>query len=68
MAKLLAEAYVWSIVVVGAVFVQAVVFFVMDVLVRVYRIDKFFGKVSEEKIGKKVLPENTHPNVIEISQ
>ncbi len=67
MAKLLSEAYVWSIIVVVAVFVQAVVFFVFDVVLRVYRIDKFYRRITDEKTGKNVLPENTHPNVIEIS-
>ncbi len=69
MPKLLSEAYVWTIIVVVAVFVQSVVFFLLDIFLRVYKIEKFYGPINDHKISKKVLPENTYTrDIIEISQ
>jgi hypothetical protein len=56
MPKLLSEAYVWSIIVVVAIFVQSVVFFFLDLLLRVYRIKNFYGNNQEERDIRKVVP------------
>ena len=44
MTILFNEGYVWAIVAVIGIFAQSVIFYWTDVAVRVYRINRVFGK------------------------
>jgi hypothetical protein len=46
MPKLLSDAYVWTIIVIGAVFLQSLMFFLLDAFLRVYRIEKHFDRAN----------------------